>query len=55
MTEGEKVSRSPIVVADPSDPRFAVFVPDVLEELFEFGDDENWQREACFICWPIEF
>ena len=30
--------RSPIVVADPSDSRFPVFPPDVLEELSEFGE-----------------
>lgn len=38
MTDSEKVSRSPIVVADPSNRRFPVFPPDVLEELFEFGE-----------------
>ncbi len=30
--------RTPIVVADPSDRRFPVFPPDVLEELSEFGE-----------------
>jgi CRP-like cAMP-binding protein len=38
VTDSEKVSRSPIVVADPSDRRFPVFPPDVLEELFEFAE-----------------
>jgi thioredoxin reductase (NADPH) len=31
-------SRSPIAVADPSDRRFPVFPPEVLEELFESGE-----------------
>jgi thioredoxin reductase (NADPH) len=35
MTGSEKV---PIVVADPSDRRFPVFPPNILEELFEFGE-----------------
>ncbi|HLX88318.1 MAG TPA: FAD-dependent oxidoreductase [Acidimicrobiales bacterium] len=35
MTDSQKV---PIVVADPSDRRFPVFPPDILEELSEFGE-----------------
>ena len=31
-------NRSPIVVADPTDRRFPVFPPDVLDELTEFGE-----------------
>jgi thioredoxin reductase (NADPH) len=38
MTDRDQSSRSPIVVADPSDRRFPVFPPDVLEELSEFGE-----------------
>jgi len=38
VTDSEKVRRSPLVVADPLDRRFPVFPPDVLEELFEFGE-----------------
>jgi thioredoxin reductase (NADPH) len=41
VTDGDSDSRSPVVVADPSDLRFPVFSPDVLEELSEFGE----QRE----------
>ena len=38
MIDIEPGSISPIVVADPSDRRFPVFPPDILEELFEFGE-----------------
>ncbi len=38
MNGPNKEGRSPIVVADPSDRRFPVFSPDVLEELSEFGE-----------------
>ncbi len=38
MTNPDQGNRSPIVEADPSDPRFPVFPPDVLEELSEFGE-----------------
>ncbi len=38
MIDQDRDSRSPIVVADPSDRRFPVFPPDVLDELSEFGE-----------------
>lgn len=38
MIDSQKAGRSPIVVADPSDLRFPVFPPEVLEELSEFGE-----------------
>ena len=38
MTNRDQSNRSPLVVADPSDRRFPVFPPDVLEELSEFGE-----------------
>ena len=38
MTNRDQGNRSPLVEADPSDPRFPVFPPDVLEELSEFGE-----------------
>jgi thioredoxin reductase (NADPH) len=41
VTDRDPGSRSPLVEADPSDLRFPVFSPDVLEELSEFGE----QRE----------
>ena len=31
-------TRSPLVVADPSDQRFPAFSPEVLDELAEFGE-----------------
>ncbi len=34
-------ARAPIVEADPSDPRFPAFSPDVLDELSEFGEQEE--------------
>ena len=37
MNGPDQDGRSPMVVADPSDLRFPVFPPDVLEELSEFG------------------
>jgi hypothetical protein len=37
VTDNEKVSGPPIVVADPSGRRFPVFPPNFTEELFEFG------------------
>ena len=38
MNGPDQDGRSPMVVADPSDRRFPVFPPDVLEELSEFGE-----------------
>jgi thioredoxin reductase (NADPH) len=38
MTPPEQDSRTPIVVADPSDSRFPVLPPEVLDELSEFGE-----------------
>ena len=38
MKGADQDGRSPMVVADPSDQRFPVFPPDVLEELSEFGE-----------------
>ena len=38
MTDRDRVSRSPLVIADPSDQRFPTFSADVLEELAEFGE-----------------
>jgi thioredoxin reductase (NADPH) len=38
MIDRDQGSRSPILEADPSDRRFPVFPPDVLEELSEFGE-----------------
>jgi thioredoxin reductase (NADPH) len=38
MTDRDRVSRSPLVIADPADQRFPAFSPDVLEELAEFGE-----------------
>src|SRR6202790_3927506 len=38
MTDRDRGTRSPLVIADPSDQRFPVFSPDVLEELAEFGE-----------------
>ena len=38
MIDRNRGSRSPIVVADPSDQRFPAFSPEVLEELSEFGE-----------------
>ena len=38
MNAPDQDGRSPMVVADPSDQRFPVFPPDVLEELSEFGE-----------------
>ena len=41
MIDQHQSSRSPIVVADPSDRRFPVFPPEVLEELSEFGEQRK--------------
>ena len=41
MTERDRGTRSPLAIADPSDQRFPVFSPGVLEELAEFRE----QRE----------
>src|ERR1700733_12694122 len=41
MTEQDKASRPPVVVADPSDRRFPVFPRDVLEELSGFGEQRK--------------
>ena len=38
MTERDRDTRSPLVIAEPSDQRFPAFSPDVLEELAEFGE-----------------
>jgi thioredoxin reductase (NADPH) len=38
VTDSDRIGRSPIVVADPSDLRFPVFSADVLEELSQFGE-----------------
>jgi thioredoxin reductase (NADPH) len=38
MTERDRGIRSALAVADPSDQRFPVFSPEVLEELAEFGE-----------------
>ncbi|HEV3280690.1 MAG TPA: FAD-dependent oxidoreductase [Acidimicrobiales bacterium] len=38
MTERDRGTRSALAIADPSDQRFPVFSPEVLEELAEFGE-----------------
>ena len=38
MIERAPATRSPLVIADPSDQRFPAFSPEVLEELAEFGE-----------------
>ncbi len=38
MTDRDRDTRSPLVIADPSDQRFPAFSADVLEELAEFGE-----------------
>src|ERR1700722_8665557 len=43
MTSPGQDSRSPIIVANPGDPRFPVFSPEVLDELAEFGERRELQ------------
>ncbi len=38
MTDPDRGTGAPLVVADPSDQRFPVFSPEVLEEVAEFGE-----------------